>query len=105
MEILSTLKIHTSDSVYVYNESEELSAIRIWGLEAGFRSLEIYGNTTVSLSEKEVLTNLQVYPNPVKDVLYLNLGKYSALNDQQSVRVFNTQGQLVSEKKPSLDSK
>ena len=68
--------------------------------EVGMNKYELISTAynRVKNCKEEAFPNLGVYPNPVKDVLYLNLGKYSALNEKHSIRVINTQGQLVSEK-------
>lgn len=85
------------DSVYLYNDSIQLSSLKIWGLEAGFRKLTIYtGTSTIGIDETEINT-IKVYPNPTSDIIYINIGTNQASINTNTIKIINNQGQTVFE--------
>jgi hypothetical protein len=85
------------DSVYLYNDSIQLSSLKIWGLEAGFRKLTIYtGTSTLAIDEADINT-IKVYPNPTSDIIYINIGTNYASINTYTIKIINNQSQTVFE--------
>lgn len=51
------------DSILTYKDSAPLSQIKIWGLEAGFEKLNVYGRTLNS-PKLDFATSMNITPNP-----------------------------------------
>lgn len=85
------------DSTYLYNDSIQLSSLKIWGLESGFRKLTIYtGTSTIGIDESDIHA-LNVYPNPTSDIIYINIGTAYESANSYTIKIINNQSQTVFE--------
>jgi hypothetical protein len=85
------------DSVYLYNDSIQLSSLKIWGGEAGFRKLTIYTGASSSDIDGTDINTIKVYPNPTSDIIYINIGTNYASINTYTIKIINNQGQTVFE--------
>ena len=63
-------------------------------LEGGFDRFEIT-DVPLGLNESENGGFIAVFPNPAKDILYLNQQAYSSLADNVSVEILDLRGRIV----------
>ena len=82
------------DSTYTYNASVPLSFLKIWGLESGFRTLDIYSQT-LNTTDLALESGLAIYPNPFSQQITIDNDFVSIEKQSHKMRVYDLYGKVV----------
>jgi hypothetical protein len=92
--------IGASDGVEYFAGS--IDDIRIYNRAlAANEILALYNESQVTNIPAEIpgVNSLQIYPNPAKDIFYINTGRNAGQTDNYTIKIINTTGSVISESK------